>query len=139
MQIARAIVGPHVLARLGAREEPASAPRDRFDVRQVVAEGAGVVAGLASGAAVTAVCAAKYPAAAVAVGTVTALTVLQSPAEEGSPLANGWVKTAAAVGAGVLAGAYAPVVAGAAAAVAVEHLVTRGVLDVLKEPCIMAR
>ncbi|MCA9795365.1 MAG: hypothetical protein KC910_26335, partial [Candidatus Eremiobacteraeota bacterium] len=98
---------------------------------KAASEAIGLVAGAAAGTVTVAVCAANYPVAAVTVGVATAATVLTSEVEPGSPLENKLVKTAVAVGAGVVAGVYAPAVAGAAAAVATEHLVTQGAESML--------
>ncbi|MGE0490857.1 MAG: hypothetical protein AB7S38_16740 [Vulcanimicrobiota bacterium] len=140
LQIATTLVRPFVLSRMGA-ERPAEseAPTgDRVEISEgtsqpagnkavkAASEALGLVAGAAAGTVAVAVCAANYPAAALAVGVATTVTVLTSEVEPGSPMENKLVKTAVAVGAGVVAGIYAPAVAGAATAVATEHLVTQG-------------
>ena len=106
---------------------PASEPTDSFTpseekdpVIELVAKGAGVAAGTVAGLATTAVCASQYPIAAICVGTATCAAILNSDQANDLPVS----KPVAALGAGVLAAAYAPAVAGAVVAVGTEELVT---------------
>ncbi len=125
--LAQAIVGPAVRPAVQGFLNPTCDPTDSFTPSQekdpvigLVAKGAGVAAGTVAGLATTAVCATQYPIAAICVGTATCAAVLNSDQADDLPVS----KPVAALGAGILAAAYAPAVAGAVVAVGTEELVT---------------
>lgn len=134
-QVARTLVRPMVTSTVRDHmPEEAADTVELSPVQEMVAEGAGIVAGLTVGAATTAVCALNYPISAAIVGTTTTAVMWNSTSENPDLKSRPLARAAVALGAGAVAAAYAPVVAGAVTAVAAEEVATESVKRYLGRP-----